>query len=163
MTTVTDNAPRRKARLLWLGMSGVIFLGGTAVACLWWFALKTASDERRPFVGTWRVASPVATVPDLVSEMDLFLDGTIRQRVRNTRTTEILYEETLPAHWRLSNGRYQEVLDKNPLMAFLDRRGPQMLLDVVVCWDGPDRFSYQGPPPQKLSTVWVRCDPTTNR
>jgi hypothetical protein len=95
--------------------------------------------------------------------MDLLLDGTIIQRVWNLQTGVVDYQEVAPVQWRLSDGQFQEIEEKNPLVALLERRRPRVLLDVPIVWEGPDRFRYQGPSPQNLAIVWVRCEQGASR
>jgi hypothetical protein len=52
--------------------------------------LKPLFDERRPFVGTWRLVSPVFPArPELVVEIDIMLDGSICDRIWNPETRTI--------------------------------------------------------------------------
>jgi hypothetical protein len=86
-------------------------------SCWWWFVLKPAYDERRPFVGSWRMELPVLPArPELVVEVDLMIDGTMRDRVWNPQTGAVDFEQLRPGRWRVVNGRFQEVIDGNPVV-----------------------------------------------
>ncbi len=72
-----------------LALSGVLLLVVMWGICWWYFVLKPRYDERRPFVGTWRLESPSPTFParpELVVEMDLRFDGTKIERVWDPQT-----------------------------------------------------------------------------
>src|SRR5262245_49488029 len=118
MTALLEHAPRRRSPWLRLGLTGLL-LAATVGFCWWWFILKPVFDQRRPFVGTWRLESPspmYAARPELVAEMDLLVDGTIVERICNLKTGAIEFAQPSPARWRVSNGRYQEIIVLNPLL-----------------------------------------------
>src|SRR5438552_1334113 len=161
MTTPHEPAPRQRPRRLWLALVVVLLLVAVAgFYRLGW--VRSLSDEERPFVGTWRLESPVFSParPELVNEFDLLPNGTWRYRVWDSRTGAVVQEGTNPGRWRVSGGRFQEVeVEKNPLLA-LERGGwTQMLLDRPVTWAGPDRFRWPGASPARPDIfTWTRCD-----
>jgi hypothetical protein len=126
--------------------------------------LKPVFDQRRPFVGTWRLESPspmYAARPELVAEMDLLLGGTIVERVRNLQTGAIDYEQPSPARWRVSNGQFQEIIVLNPLLGlFGTSDGTRTIRDLLLIWEGPDRFRLEPPPASGKTLIWSRCDRT---
>jgi hypothetical protein len=165
MTTLHEPASRRRSRRLWLGLIGVFLVIAGYGLCWWWFVLKPLFDERRPFVGTWRLVSPSPTFParpELVVEKDLRFDGTIIERVWDPETAAVDFNQASPARWHVSNGRYQEVLDENLVDPLLRRfgvgGGTRMSLDSPVTWEGPDRFQVQRPPPKRVTMIWSRCE-----
>jgi hypothetical protein len=143
-------------------MTGVLLLVGLAGSWWWLFILKPVVDERRPFVGTWRLESPspgFPARPELVVERDLMLDGTIIERVCVSQTGAIDYEQPSPCRWYVSNGRIQEVIGGNPLLDMLRAgSGAHVLSDQPVTWEGPDRFRLEGTPATRKTMVWSRCE-----
>jgi hypothetical protein len=130
--------------------------------CGWWFVFKPWFDKRRPFVGTWRLESPVFPArPELVVEVDIMLDGTMRDRVWDPQTGVIDHEQLRPGRWRVLNGRFQEVIGENALDRWLSWLGsgtPEMLWDHAVTWEGPDRFRLQGSSASRRTMIWSRCE-----
>jgi hypothetical protein len=82
--------------------------------------------------------------PELVVEVDLMLDGTMRDRVWNPQTGEVAFEHLRPGRWRVLNGRFQKVMGGNPVVRWSEGSGAQMGWDHPVTWEGPDRFRLQG-------------------
>src|SRR5262249_32257484 len=120
MATLHEPAPRRRARRLRLVLNGFLVLAALTGFCLWWLALESLSDEMRPFVGTWRLENVVSPArPELVSERDLLPDGTTRERVLDSRSGAVLHDQSGPYWWRVSNGRFQEVIGGNALLDLL--------------------------------------------
>jgi hypothetical protein len=140
--------------------------------CWWWFVLKPVFDERRPFVGTWRLESPSPTFParpKLVVEKDLWLDGTIIERVWDPETGVVDHNQPSIARWRLSKGRYQEVVDSanSPLDSLISSFGSgrpsiRKCLDSPVTWERTDRFRVQGPSPKVGTMTWSRREAVTS-
>jgi hypothetical protein len=152
-------APRRRARRLWLGLTGALLLL-VLVGFGWcWFVLTPLLDERRPFVGTWRLEWPVFPArPELVVEIDIMLDGTMRDRVWDPHTGVVDHEQLRPGRWWVSNGRFQEVMGANPLFSRLGAGGRGTLgWDHPVAWEGPDRFRLQGTSASRRTMIWSRC------
>src|SRR5437660_222531 len=111
--------------------------GNVVRCCPAWerFVLKPLSDERRPFVGTWRLESPIFPVqPELVVEKDLMFDGTIIDRIWDPQAHDVKLNQPSLVRWHVSNGRYLEVIDENPLLRRLRvvSSGPYILLDSAV-------------------------------
>jgi hypothetical protein len=168
MITHHKTVPRRR---LWLGVTCVLILIAMPAFSWWWFVLKPLLDERQPFVGTWRLESPSPTFParpELVVEKDLWLDGTVSERVWDPQTGAVDHNQPSIARWRLSKGRYQEVVD--PANSFVDslisslRVGSPSIgkwLDSPVTWKGPDRFQVQGPSPKVGTMTWSRREAVT--
>jgi hypothetical protein len=162
MATLPRHAPRRRARRLWLGLTGVLLLVALAGSWWWWWHVLTAlSDEERPFVGSWRLASPVFSPsrPELVTEFTLMPDRSMRERVWDSRTGAVLHNRPGPARWYVSNGRLQQVIAGNRLHGV----GDMTVLDVTVTWEGPDRFRYQKPSDSRTTLIWSRCERTGQR
>jgi hypothetical protein len=63
MTTNGEQMSRRRVRRLWLGLIVVLLPLAMTAFGWWWFILKPVFDQRRPFVGTWRLVSPSPTFP----------------------------------------------------------------------------------------------------
>jgi hypothetical protein len=161
MTTQTEQTPRRRAWWLWLGL-GVLLLVVMWASFWWWFVLKPAYDERRPFVGTWRMESPVFPArPELVVEVDLMIDGTKIDRVWDPKTGAVAVNQPSPGRWRVVNGRFQEVMGGNPVVRWLEGSGAQMGWDHPVTWEGPDRFRLQGTSAGRRTMIWSRCESRT--
>jgi hypothetical protein len=131
------------------------------------FVLKPLFDERRPFVGTWRLVSPSPTFPvrpELVVEMDLLFDGTKIEHVWDPQTGAVDFNQTSPARWYVSKGQYEEIWDEDPLNPLLRRYGigsrAHVSLDSPVT--GPDQFRVQGLSPKRQTMVWSRCKGVTD-
>ena len=163
MTALLEHAPRRRSPRLRLGLTGLLLVA-TVGFCWWWFILKPVFDQRQPFVGTWRLESPspmYAARPELVAEMDLLLDGTIVERVCNLQTSTVEFEQPSPARWRVSNGRFQEIIVLNPLLGISGSSGgTQMIGDRPLTWEGPDRFRLEPTSASGKTLTWSRCDRT---
>jgi hypothetical protein len=170
LTTLHEHASRCRSRRLWLVLAGVLLLVVIWGSCWWWFVLKPVYDERRPFVGTWRLESPSPTFParpELVNEMDLMFDGTIVTRLWNPQTGVVDINQPSPYRWQLRNGRYQEVCDDGDavdklLHGFGVSGGVRLVLDSPVTWEGPDRFRVQGPSPKRQIMIWSRSESVTD-
>jgi hypothetical protein len=160
MTALLERAPRRRARRFWLGLTSLLLVAATAGFCWWWFILNPLFDVRRPFVGTWRLESPSPMYParpELVAEMELGLDGIIIERVLNLQTGAVDYEQPSPARWRVSNGRFQEIIVLNPLLGILGTGGgTQMIRDLPLTWQGPDRFRLEPTFASGKTLTWSR-------
>jgi hypothetical protein len=165
MAALLEHAPRRRVWRLSVGLTGLLLVA-TVGFCWWWFILKPGFDDRRPLVGTWRLESPspmYAARPELVAEMDLLLDGTIIERIWNLQTDAIEYEQPSPARWRLSNRRYQEIIVLNPLLGLLGTSGgTQMIRDLPLIWEGPDRFRLEPASASGKTLTWSRRDRTAH-
>jgi hypothetical protein len=149
MTTPQKPVLRRRARQLLLGLIGIVLLLAIWGFCWWWMVLKPWVEERRPFVGTWRLVSPSPTFParpELVVEKDLSLYGTIMERVWDPQARAVDFNQPSPARWHLVNGRFQEVIHGHDLLHDLVGVGGRtyLTLDSPVTWEGPDRFRVQG-------------------
>jgi hypothetical protein len=106
---------------------------------LWWYS------ERRPFIGTWTIEAPPPTVPGLANEIEFTFGGAVKQRIRNTTTGEVDYEESGPGRWHVSGGRFQWVANENPLVRFVSGERFIVFWDYAMTWDGPDRIRLKNP------------------
>jgi hypothetical protein len=106
-----------------------IVLGSVA---FWWFSVRPIL----PFVGKWRVERPPPTVPNLFNEVEFTFYGAVIQRVRDSTTGAVLYEESMPeTQWRVSEGRFQQVANGNLLVRWLKGiRGPTLHWDHALSW-----------------------------
>jgi hypothetical protein len=151
-----------------VGLSVTLLLLGAAGLGEWWFVLRPLFNERRPFVGTWRLerlgSSPLhPSAPWVVLEMDLLLDGTSRVRQWDSRTGAVLYDELERLRWRVGDGRLQEFEISNLLFAMVNQGGIRVVWDRPVTWDGPDRFLSPSYSPSGPTIVWTRCDRASGR
>jgi hypothetical protein len=165
MTTLHEHAPLWRARRFRLVVAGLFAIVSMMGICWWWFVLKPLFDERRPFVGTWKMVSPVFDArPDLDIELDLALDGTMRDRVWNPHTGAIDYQKLRPGRWRVLDERFQHVVGGYPLPGLVETFGQStLLMDQRVTWEGPDRFRLQGDSAGRRSSTWARADRTGSR
>jgi hypothetical protein len=98
-------------------------------------------------VGKWRVERPPPTVPNLFNEVEFTFYGAVIQRVRDSTTGAVLYEESMPeTQWRVSEGRFQQVANGNLLVRWLKGiRGPTLHWDHALSWEGPARLRLENP------------------
>jgi hypothetical protein len=105
--------------------------------------------------------------------MDLLFDGTKIERIWDQQTGAVDFNQPSLVRWQVSNGRYQEVLNRkhlNPLVRSFDPLlrsfgagpGVDTFLDSPVTWEGPDRFWVQGPGPKHRTMTWSRCESVTD-
>jgi hypothetical protein len=161
---VPTNPYSQSSRRRWLKLAAVFVLLSIVVVSWWWFVLKPGTDERRPFVGTWRLESPLLSKrPDLVSELDLEPDGTMRDRLVDHRTGEVLLDEPREGRWRLVDGRFQEVFNGDPVSRYLLGKSVTTGWNHTVTWLGPDCFQLEPPWPNWPTMVWVRHNPPAGR
>jgi hypothetical protein len=160
MTALDEHVPRQRTWWLWLGLAGAVLV--LLSALYWWLLLHRAlSDEERPFVGTWRLEFPTfsASRPELITEIGLLHDGTIHERVWDSRTGAVVHDAPGPDRWHVSNGRFQRFVQGNVLHGILGiGESTAMLTDCVVTWDGVDRFRLDDSSHTRPTQVWLRSD-----
>jgi hypothetical protein len=143
---------------------GIVFLLMATGFCAWWLVRTRLSDEERPFVGTWRLESPVFPVrPELIVELDLMPDGTMRDRLWDSQTGAVEHEQLRPGRWQVLDGRFQEVIGGSSLPRWLGGGNTTLGWDHAVTWDGPDRFRLDGSSASRPSMIWSRCDRAGSR
>jgi hypothetical protein len=94
---------------------------------VWLPVRDPARAARRPFVGTWRLESPVFPArPELAVEVDLMPDGTVRDRVWDPRTGAVEYLAVRPGWWVVSSdGHLQEFVRRDSLLGRIGGRTVQ--------------------------------------
>lgn len=156
MAVKPERPPRRRAWWPRFAVAGVLLVA-VAGLCGWWFVMGPLLETRRPFVGTWRLESPVLPGrPEVAVEIDLMIDGTVRDRLLDTRTGVVEHEELRPGRWWVTGGRFQVSVDAPPLLGRPDRG--RLGWDHGVIWEGPDRLRLENSSASRPTMVWVRRD-----
>jgi hypothetical protein len=163
MIALHNHRPRRRARLFRLWLTGVLVLAAAAGACWSWFAMMARWEERRPFVGTWRLMSMSPAHSggtNVICETDLMSDGTVHVRAWDSRTGAFLYDEPFDARWRVSQGTLQHVIGGYPVLRSLGIGvGERVRVNSSVTWQGPDQFRLETDHPSYTqASVWSRCE-----
>jgi hypothetical protein len=160
-TMTPERAPRRRARWVWLGLAGAILIGLATFYGWALFIRSPLSDEERSFVGAWRLESPVFSpkMPELVSEMHLMSDHSMRYRIWDSRTRIVIQEGPSPYRWRVSNGRFQDYHPGHLLHGELGvGDATVMVTNCPVTWEDPDRFRLHNPSQFHPTQLWSRSD-----
>ena len=155
-----------RARRLWFSMVGVLLSVAMMGLGWWWLILKPVLDQRRPFVGTWRLVSPSPTFParpGLVVEKDFRSDGTIIERVWDPQAGPVDFNQPSPARWHVSKGQFREVIHGHDFLHDLVGVGGRtyVLLDSPVTWEGPDRFRVESRSSEQRTMIWSRSESVT--
>src|SRR5262249_15858099 len=124
---------------------------------------KPLYEERRPFIGTWRLVSPSPLSPDqptLIWEIDLRSDGTFMKRLWDSQTGVVRLNERSPSRWYVANGRFREITSGFSLLHDLVGVGGRsaVRLDSPVTWEGPDRFSLEARFLEHSTLTFSRCE-----
>src|SRR5215831_14470164 len=104
-----ERGGRKWGWMLQLGF--VVALLAVVASYLTWRAILEPAPARKPFIGTWRLESPVFPKGhELAVEVDLLPDGIVRDRVWNPQTGAIEHEQVRPGWWDVSDGRFREFM-----------------------------------------------------
>jgi hypothetical protein len=118
-----------KRKPLWICLLvSALLLGGAIL-----FLLPCDSMRPHAFVGRWRLESPLFQArPELVVEIDIILDGTIRDRLWNSHTGVVEYQQLRSCRWHVSNGRFQEVIKEHSPSACLEQAADRGSVGITL-------------------------------